>query len=196
MPESAKKKLKLIKLAKDLQLTVKHVRESLEKMGFEPPKSPNAAISEEMYEAALRAHAPHLYEEWRDNVDDDEQPETEAADARRKQVDAILQSEEQEDGEDYLPSSVERLRKLRVIQDAPEVDEAETAAHAAPAEEELESAVEAEVELEPEVEALPEPEPEIAVEQEPEPEPEPEPVVEPAPEPVAVEPEVETGTRA
>ena len=151
MPESAKKKLKLIKLAKELQLTVNHVRESLEKMGFEPPKSPNAAISEEMYEAALRAHAPDLYEQWRDEREQPGQREQEAADPRRKQVDAILQSEEPREGDDYLPSSVERLRKLRVIQDAEEEEQALETDESIAAEPELEA--EDETPEEPEVEA-------------------------------------------
>ena len=136
---AATKKHKLIHLAKELQLTVSHVKDYLEQEGFDPPRSPNGVLSEEMYASILAKYAPSLYVEYLDDDGKDSAAEVdEGAEYRREEVEEILHAVEEP--EKMTSSTVDRLRELRVIEQAP--------APEAPAEEApVQEAVETEAEV-------------------------------------------------
>jgi len=110
------KKHKLIHLAKELKLTVSHVSDYLEQEGFEPPSTPNAAISEEMYCTVLEKYAPELFESYRTSFETvDEVSGVDADSIRREEVESILRAGGEEEEEKFTTSAMDRLRDLKVI---------------------------------------------------------------------------------
>ncbi len=183
---AASKKHKLIHLAKELQLTVSHVSDYLEKEGFEVPSRPTATLTEEMYVTILAKYAPELHAEYMEaQAPKPAESKPAGPDIRREAVEDILRTQAEEaaqEDEKVESEALKRLKELKVIeQPAPEVVEE-------PAEE---PASEPEV-IQPVVEA--EPEPVVEADPEEAPVPEAEPEVEEAPEEVAPAAVVEEST--
>ncbi len=163
-----KSKLKLIKLARELKVTIQHLREYLEAEGFEAPSSPNASITEEAYLRVLEAKAPELYQEHLDSLKPKEEvPEENQADLRKAEVDSILHESGEgaaAEEERFESEHLETLKTLKVVEEAPAAEEEPEAEAEAPEQPEEES-VEAVSSEEPE--ETPAEEPAVAAEAEP-----------------------------
>ncbi len=158
---AASKKHKLIHLAKELQLTVSHVSDYLEKEGFEVPSRPTATLTEEMYVTILAKYSPELHAEYMEaQAPRPTEAKPAGPDIRREAVEDILRTQAEEAAAEAAPEdekveseALKRLKELKVIeQPAPEVVE-EPAEEPASEPEAIETVVEAEPE--PVVEAVP-----------------------------------------
>jgi translation initiation factor IF-2 len=135
---AAQKKHKLIRLAKDLKLTLKHVVECLEKAGFEnPPSKPNSTLSEDMYTTVLKDLAPDRYVTYLEAAKPKDNTESAESELRHREVDEILHSED-----DKIGINLDHLRDLKVIEptEVEDLDEAAAPEDEEPADEKLEEA--------------------------------------------------------